>query len=117
VPGEAAAREDGEVSESEERGGLRARGEEAIGELAQALLDNPIFNQALATALGAGERAVAAQRGAITALNLASTSDLERVEQRLRSLSHRLETIEDTVDQMTSDLAAMRRRLAEKPPE
>ena len=34
-----------EIERREE--GIRARGEEAIGDLAQALLENPVFNQAL----------------------------------------------------------------------
>src|SRR4051812_29390787 len=68
-----------EASE-DHRSGLRARSEEAVGELAQALLENPIFNSALGKALGAGERAASAQRSALGALNLASGSDLERLE-------------------------------------
>ena len=36
--------------------GIRARGEEALGDLAQALLENPLFSQALGRALGAGEQ-------------------------------------------------------------
>jgi hypothetical protein len=87
-----------------EHPGLRARGEEALGELAQALLENPLFGQAVGKALGAGERAAQAQRSAIGALNLASAADLARLEQRLRSLSDRLEAVEDRLD----DLAAER---------
>ena len=102
------------IDADEQRGGMRARGEEALGELAQALLENPLFNNALATALGAGERAVAAQRQAVGALNIASHSDLERVEQRLRSLSNRLEALEDGLDAMGDELASMRRRLADQ---
>jgi chromosome segregation ATPase len=92
--------------------GMRARGEEALGELAEALLDNPIFNSALGTALGAGERAMAAQRSAMGALNVASGSDLERLEKRLRSLSGRLEAVEDRLDDVTDQLAALDQRHA-----
>jgi chromosome segregation ATPase len=95
---------------SEQRSGLRARGEEAVGELAQALVENPIFNSALSRALGAGERAMGAQRSAMGALNFASASDIERLEQRLRSLSGRLETLEDRIDDLTDELAAARRQ-------
>jgi chromosome segregation ATPase len=95
---------------SDERGGLRARGEEAMGELAQALVENPIFNSALSRALGAGERAMGAQRSAMGALNFASGSDVERLEQRLRSLSGRLEALEDRIDDLADELAAARRR-------
>ena len=44
------------MSEDVEQSSLRTRGEEALGDLAQALLENPVFNGALSTALGAGER-------------------------------------------------------------
>lgn len=97
------------MTEHDEPGGLRARGEEAIGELAQALLENPIFNSALGRALGAGERAAQAQRSAIGAVNLASGSDVERLEQRLRSLSGRLEEIEDRLDDVVDELATLAR--------
>ena len=79
-----------------------------MGELAQALLENPLFNSALGRALGAGERAASAQRSAIGALNLASASDVERLEQRLRSLSGRLEAIEDRLDELADELARAR---------
>jgi hypothetical protein len=100
------------LSDDELRGGLRARGEEALGELAQALLENPVFNQALTTALGAGERAVHAQRSAMTAVGIPAAADIERLEQRLRSLSARLEAVEDTLDEAVDELAALRRRVA-----
>jgi len=86
-----------------EQAGLRGRGEEALGELAQALLDNPLFSQAVGKALGAGERAAQAQRSAIGALNLASSADLERLEHRLRSLSARLEAVEDQLDDLARE--------------
>jgi chromosome segregation ATPase len=100
------------LSEEAAPGGLRARGEEAIGDLAQALLENPLFNQALTKALGAGERAAQAQRSAMGALNIPAAADLERLEQRLRSLSARLESLEDRVDDVIDDAAALRRRLS-----
>lgn len=94
---------------SEDKSGLRSRGEEAVGELAQALLENPVFSAALGKALGAGERAVSAQRGAMGALNVASGSDVERLEQRLRSLSGRLEAIEDRLDEVADRLTVLGR--------
>ena len=94
------------MSESDERSGLRARGEDAIGDLAQAMLENPIFNQALARTLGAGEWAMSAQRSAMNALNVPSGSDVARLEQRLRSLSERLEAIEDRLDEVAIELSA-----------
>ena len=100
------------MTEEEAGGGFRARGEEALGDLAQALLENPIFNQALTAAMGAGERAAHAQRTAMGALNIPAASELERLEQRLRSLSNRLESVEDRLDDLIDELAVLRRRLA-----
>ena len=98
---------------SEPRGtGIRARGEEAVGELAQALIENPLFNSAVGRALATGERAASAQRSAMGALNVASGSDVERLEQRLRSLSGRLEVLEDRIDELSDELAAARRNAA-----
>jgi chromosome segregation ATPase len=89
--------------------GLRARGEEAISDLAEALIENPLFNQAIGKALGAGERAAQAQRSAMGALNIPSAAAVERLEQRLRSLSNRLEALEDHLDEVVDELAALRR--------
>jgi chromosome segregation ATPase len=100
------------MSEEAAAGGLRARGEEALGDLAQALLENPLFNQALTAAVGAGERAAQAQRTAMGALNIPAASELERLEQRLRSLSNRLEAVEDGLDDLLDEVAALRRRLS-----
>jgi chromosome segregation ATPase len=96
-------------------GGLRGRGEEALSDLAEALLDNPLFGQAITKAVGAGERAAQAQRSAMGALNIPSASDVERLEQRLRSLSNRLESLEDRLDDVLDELAALRRRQAQSP--
>jgi chromosome segregation ATPase len=98
------------MSDELERGRLRDRGEEALGDLAQALLENPVFSGALTTAIGAGERAAQAQRTAMGALNIASGADLERLARRLRSLSDRLEAIEDRVDELADEVAALRAR-------
>jgi hypothetical protein len=103
------------VNEEGAGGRLRTRGEEALGDLAQALLENPLFNQALTTAMGAGERAAQAQRTAMGALNIPAASELERLEQRLRSLSHRLESMENRLDDVGDELAALRRRLSQRP--
>lgn len=98
--------------EQDEQDGLRARSEQAIGELAQAVLDNPTLHNALSAAFGAREKALEAQQAAMSALNLPSASDVERLERRLRSFSNRLEDIEEQVDQLGRDLGEIRRRLA-----
>jgi chromosome segregation ATPase len=94
---------------TDEEGSFRSRGEEALGELAQALLDNPVFGQAVGRALGAGERAAQAQRQALGALDVASAADLERLTRRLRALSDRVEAVEDALDSLSAEIAALRR--------
>jgi hypothetical protein len=96
---------------SEEDPGIRARGEEALGELAQALLENPLFSQAMGRALGAGESAMQAQKKALAALDVASAGDVERLTRRIRSLSDRVEQLEDQIDLMAR---ARRERDAER---
>jgi hypothetical protein len=100
----------------EASGGIRARGEEAIGEVAQALLENPLFSQALGRALGAGERAMQVQKQAMGALDVANAGDLDQLTRRIRSLSDRLERVEDSLDAISADLAELRKaRDAESP--
>jgi septal ring factor EnvC (AmiA/AmiB activator) len=79
---------------------LTRQGEDALGKLAQDLLENPLVTGALSRAFEARERAVAAQETAMSALNLPSAADLERLTRRLRSVSQRLEGIEDGVDRL-----------------
>lgn len=92
--------------------GLRARSEQAIGEFAQALLDSQVLENAVAAAFGAREKALDAQHAAMSALNLPSAGDLERLERRVRSLSQRLEEVEDQIDRVSRDLGDIRRRIA-----
>jgi hypothetical protein len=101
-------------AEHDDQDGLRARSEQAIGDLAQALLDSQVLESALTAAFGAREKAVEAQHAAMSALNLPSAGDVERLERRLRSLSQRLEEVEDQVDEVLRDLGEVRRRLAAK---
>jgi CRP-like cAMP-binding protein len=97
--------------------GLRDRiarqGEDALGKLAQELLENPLVNSAIAKAFEARERAVAAQETAMGALNIPSAADIERLTRRLRSVSQRMEGIEEAVDRLDQRLAAMSRPAVE----
>jgi septal ring factor EnvC (AmiA/AmiB activator) len=79
---------------------IARQGEDALGKLAQDLLENPLVTGAISRAFEARERAVAAQETAMSALNLPSAADLERLTRRLRSVSQRLEGIEDGVDRL-----------------
>ena len=96
--------------------GLRARSEQAIGELAQALIDNPTLHNAITAALGAREKAIEAQRAAMHALDIPSASDLERLERRLRSVSQRLEEVEEQLDDLNREVGGLRRQAARSEP-
>ena len=92
------------VTDSGSDQGLRQRvtrqSEEAIGKLAQELLGNPLVSGALSAARETREKAMHAQEAALGALNLPSASDLERLTRRLRSVSQRLEALEDGIDRV-----------------
>jgi chromosome segregation ATPase len=82
------------------RGRVTRHGEEAIGKVAQGMLDNPVVNRAVSAAFETRQRATRAQELAMGALNLPSAGDLERLTRRLRNVSQRLETIEDGLDRL-----------------
>ena len=80
-------------------------GEDALGKLAQDLLDNPLVTGAISRAFDARERAAQAQEAAMGALNIPSAADIERLTRRVRSVSQRLEGIEDGVDRVDDRMA------------
>jgi hypothetical protein len=82
------------------RSKITKQGEDALGKLAQELLENPLVTGALQRAFEAREKATQAQEVAMGALNLPSAADLERLTRRLRSVSQRLEGIEDGLDRI-----------------
>ena len=86
---------------------LTSQGQDALGKLAQDLLENPLVHGALARAFEAREKAAQAQEVAMGALNLPSAADLERLTRRVRSLAQRLEGIEDGVDRLDERLGAL----------
>ena len=85
---------------------LSRQGEEALGKLAEELVANPVINGALARAFEAREKAVQAQEAAMGALGIPSAADIERLTRRLRSVSQRLEGIEDAVDRVDDRIAS-----------
>jgi HEPN domain-containing protein len=85
---------------------LSRQGEEALGRIAEELIENPVVNGALTRALEAREKAVQAQAAALGALNIPSAADIERLTRRLRSVSQRLEGIEDALDRLEEQTAA-----------
>jgi chromosome segregation ATPase len=86
---------------------LSRQGEEALGKIAEELISNPVINAAIARAFEAREKAVQAQEAALGALNLPSAADIERVTRRLRSVSQRLEGIEDSLDRLDERVAGV----------
>jgi hypothetical protein len=86
-----------------------SRGESALADLAQLLVENPWMNQALQVAFGVRERASEAGTAVIRNLNLPTGNDVDRLARRLRAVSERLEAVEDTLDQISRELAALRR--------
>ena len=89
---------------------LQRQGEEALGKLAEELVANPIVNAALARTFEAREKAVQAQEAAMGALGIPSAADIERLTRRLRSVSQRLEGIEDAVDRLDDRIASVGQR-------
>lgn len=85
---------------------LSRQGEEALGRIAEDLIANPVVSGAITRALEAREKAVAAQEAAMGALNIPSAADIERLTRRLRSVSQRLEGIEDALDRIEQRASA-----------
>ena len=83
---------------------LSRQGEEALGRIAQDLLENPLVSGALQRGFEAREKTSQAQEVAMGALNLPSAADVERLTRRVRSVGQRLEGIEDGVDRLTDKL-------------
>ena len=79
---------------------LSRQGEETLGKIAEDLIGNPVINGALTRAFEAREKAAQAQEVAMGAFNIPSASDIERLTRRLRSVSQRLEGIEDALDRL-----------------
>jgi len=74
--------------------------EERLGRALSDLLENPLLAGAIGRAFDAREKAVQAQEVAMGALNIPSAADIERLTRRLRSVSLRLEGIEEGVDRL-----------------
>ena len=88
-------------------GRLSRQSEEALGRIAEELAGNPVIAGALSRAFTAREKAVQAQEAAMGALNIPSAADVERLTRRVRSVSQRLEGIEDGVDRLDERLAQL----------
>ena len=101
----------GEAHDEGIRERLSRQGEEALGTLAEELAGNPMVTAALSRAFDAREKAVKAQEATMGALGIPSAADIERLTRRLRSVSQRLEGIEDAVDRLDARLEGISTRL------
>jgi hypothetical protein len=79
--------------------------EERLGKALSELLENPLLTGALGRVFEARDKASQAQEVAMGALNIPSAADIERLTRRLRSVSYRLEGIEDGLGRLDRALA------------
>jgi hypothetical protein len=88
--------------------------EDRFGKALADLLDNPLVSGTIGKAFDARERAAQAQELALGALNIPTAADIERLTRRLRSVSQRLEGIEDGVHRINRALSdgGVERRLS-----
>jgi hypothetical protein len=93
---------------SEREGSLKdwvaGQGEDALGKLAQELLGHPTTHATLGALFAARDRVSQLQTLVMNALNLPSAADLERLTRRTRSVSQRVEGIEDGLDRIIQRL-------------
>jgi hypothetical protein len=92
---------------------LGGNAEERLGKALSELLESPLFTGAIGRAFDAREKAAQAQVLALGALNLPSAADIERLTRRVRSVSQRLEAIEDGFERLDSSRLAGQRAPAE----
>lgn len=105
---------DGATHTAKLRDRLTTGTEDKLGRALADLLDNPLVTGTIGRAFDARERAAQAQELAFSALNIPTAADIERLTRRLRSVSQRLEGIEDGVHRLNRALSegSVERRLA-----
>ena len=79
--------------------------EDRLGKALTDLLESPVLTGVVGRAFDAREKAAQAQEVAMGALNIPSAADIERLTRRLRSVSQRLEGIEDGVHRLDRALS------------
>jgi len=99
------------MSDENESDGLRERltkqSEDTFGRLAEDLLANPLVSGAIARAFEARDKATSAQEATFAAFNIPTAADIERLTRRVRSVSQRLEGIEDGIDRLDERFSAV----------
>jgi hypothetical protein len=107
--------EEGPPSEEGVRDWLGARCEDLLGRLAQGLADDSTINAAITRAFEARGKATQAQQNAMGFLNIPTAADVERLTQRMRSVSQRLDAIEDSVARIEAAVRAEQRASSDAP--
>jgi hypothetical protein len=79
--------------------------EDRLGKALTDLLENPLLTGVVGRAFDARKTAAQAQEVAMGAFNIPSAADIERLTRRLRSVSQRLEGIEDGVHRLDRALS------------
>jgi hypothetical protein len=104
---------DGDKAAARLRERLTTGTEDKIGRALADLIENPLITGTIGRAFDARERAAQAQELALSALNIPTAADIERLTRRLRSVSQRLEGIEDGVHRINRALTegSVERRL------
>jgi hypothetical protein len=104
---------DGNKAAARLRERLTTGTEDKIGRALVDLIENPLITGTIGRAFDARERAAQAQELALSALNIPTAADIERLTRRLRSVSQRLEGIEDGVHRINRALSegSVERRL------
>lgn len=105
---------DGSSHTAKLRERLTSGTEDKLGKALADLIENPLVTGTIGKAFDARERAAQAQELALSALNIPTAADIERLTRRLRSVSQRLEGIEDGVHRINRALTegSVERRLA-----
>jgi hypothetical protein len=104
---------DGSSHTAKLRERLTSGTEDKLGKALADLIENPLITGTIGRAFDARERAAQAQELALSALNIPTAADIERLTRRLRSVSQRLEGIEDGVHRINRALTegSVERRL------
>lgn len=105
---------DGSSHTAKLRERLTSGTEDKLGKALADLIENPLITGTIGRAFDARERAAQAQALALSALNIPTAADIERLTRRLRSVSQRLEGIEDGVHRINRALTdgSVERRLS-----
>lgn len=83
------------------------QGEDAVGRIAQDALDNKLVKGVVQGITDSGQKVFEAREVVFGVLDLSSASDLQKLTRRLRSVSQRLEDVEDGVDRLSSRVGAL----------